>query len=593
MSTIRVVNLQHTDATEPNIVLLEDGTSVFASGITISGGTNLTVSGTAEFASGTVSAPGVTFIDDNNTGLYSPAADTVAITTAATERVRVDNAGNVGLGTSAPYGVSSTGNSLNIANTSSSAEINFLSSTTGFNALYFGDGATGTDRYRGYLEYAHNGDYMRFATATTERLRIDSSGKVGIGTASPSGLLSIHEATSSTSNYINITNNATGASSWSNGMLVGVDATGEALCWQNENNIFKFGTNNAERMRIDSSGKVGIGTSSPGEKLHVSYASGSPQLILERTGSATGKFSLGASSNSFIFKDEAQNAERMRIDSSGNVGIGNTDPGALLQVSNSSDSGIIRVGGNNTGGTGLDINYSNSGQTTTTIKQNFRSSSSAALLDIDTGIFTVSTGTSGTERMRIDSSGSLLVGRTSAYNSSPGEVAAFQGDKHGVVIFNSVNANYTCLNLRNAYANNSGNNVSGNMITFHDNGGTERGKIATNGSSTSYITSSDYRLKENVVPLIGAINRINKFKVHRFNFIGISDSTVDGFLAHEAQTVVPEAVTGTKDEVDDDGKAVMQGIDQAKLVPLLTAALQEAIGRIETLETEVAALKNN
>ena len=78
-----------------------DGTAVFASGITISGGTNLTVSGTAEFASGTVSAPGVTFIDDNNTGLYSPAADTVAITTAATERLRVDSAGNVLIGASA------------------------------------------------------------------------------------------------------------------------------------------------------------------------------------------------------------------------------------------------------------------------------------------------------------------------------------------------------------------------------------------------------------------------------------------------------------------------------------------------------------
>ena len=71
MSTIRVVNIQHSDATEPNIVLEADGTTVFASGITISGGTNLTVSGTAEFASGTVSAPGITFIDDNNTGIYT------------------------------------------------------------------------------------------------------------------------------------------------------------------------------------------------------------------------------------------------------------------------------------------------------------------------------------------------------------------------------------------------------------------------------------------------------------------------------------------------------------------------------------------
>jgi hypothetical protein len=66
---------------------------------------------------------------------------------------------------------------------------------------------------------------------------------------------------------------------------------------------------------------------------------------------------------------------------------------------------------------------------------------------------------------------------------------------------------------------------------------------------------------------------------------------MDGFLAHEAQAVVPEAVTGEKDAVDDDGNPVYQGIDQSKLVPLLTAALQEAIGRIETLEAEVAALK--
>ena len=98
MSTIRVVNIQHSDATEPNIVLEADGTATFVSGITISGGTNLTVSGTAEFASGTVSAPGITFIDDNNTGIYEPAADTVAITTAATERLRVDNSGNVAIG---------------------------------------------------------------------------------------------------------------------------------------------------------------------------------------------------------------------------------------------------------------------------------------------------------------------------------------------------------------------------------------------------------------------------------------------------------------------------------------------------------------
>jgi hypothetical protein len=127
---------------------------------------------------------------------------------------------------------------------------------------------------------------------------------------------------------------------------------------------------------------------------------------------------------------------------------------------------------------------------------------------------------------------------------------------------------------------------------FRNAANTSVGSIATTASATAFNTSSDYRLKENVVPLTGAIDRVNDLQVHRFNFIADPDKTVDGFIAHEAQAVVPECVTGTKDAVDADGNPVYQGIDQSKLVPLLTAALQEAIARIETLETEVAALKD-
>ena len=102
MSTIRVVNIQHPDSVEPNVVLKTDGTAVFASGITISGSTNLTVSGTAEFASGTAASPEITFIDDNDTGIYSPDTNEVAITTNGTERLRVGNTGKVGIGTTTP-----------------------------------------------------------------------------------------------------------------------------------------------------------------------------------------------------------------------------------------------------------------------------------------------------------------------------------------------------------------------------------------------------------------------------------------------------------------------------------------------------------
>jgi hypothetical protein len=115
------------------------------------------------------------------------------------------------------------------------------------------------------------------------------------------------------------------------------------------------------------------------------------------------------------------------------------------------------------------------------------------------------------------------------------------------------------------------------------------GSITTSGSATAYNTSSDYRLKENVVALTGAADRLKQLPVHRFNFISDPSQTVDGFLAHEAQAVVPECATGEKDAVDDEGNPVYQGIDQSKLVPLLTAALQEALAKIEDLEGRLTA----
>jgi hypothetical protein len=118
------------------------------------------------------------------------------------------------------------------------------------------------------------------------------------------------------------------------------------------------------------------------------------------------------------------------------------------------------------------------------------------------------------------------------------------------------------------------------------------GQITTNGSTTTYGTSSDYRLKENVVDLTGAAARVKQLNPVRFTWINNpAVGTVDGFLAHEVQAVVPEAIVGEKDAVNADGSIKAQSIDQAKLVPLLTAALQEAITRIETLEAKVAALE--
>ena len=159
----------------------------------------------------------------------------------------------------------------------------------------------------------------------------------------------------------------------------------------------------------------------------------------------------------------------------------------------------------------------------------------------------------------------------------------------------------------------SGSTGAANIVQIV-NGYGQVGGITTNGAATQFNTSSDYRLKENVADITDGITRVKQLSPKKFNWINDETNTlVDGFLAHEAQTVVPEAITGTKDEVhvwledeelpegvsvgdnklDDDGNTIpkMQGIDQAKLVPLLTAALQEAIAKIEILETKVAALE--
>jgi hypothetical protein len=221
--------------------------------------------------------------------------------------------------------------------------------------------------------------------------------------------------------------------------------------------------------------------------------------------------------------------------------------------------------------------------------------------DTHTGMFspgndTIAFSTGGTERMRINSSGYIYV-NTSGVDPS--------GSQVGVRITGTQGANFWM-------SANSGTGGYNHLTFFNGNG--EVGSIVTASSATAYNTSSDYRLKENVVTDWDATTRLKQLKPSRFNFIADANTTVDGFLAHEAQAVVPECVTGTKDAVevwkdgeelpdgisvgdnklDDDGNTipVMQGIDQSKLVPLLVKTLQEALAEIDTLKTKVQALED-
>ena len=207
-------------------------------------------------------------------------------------------------------------------------------------------------------------------------------------------------------------------------------------------------------------------------------------------------------------------------------------------------------------------------------------------------------GVNETEKMRIDSSGNVLVGKSSSNLGVDGVEL-----KNGTSYFTNTSASPLAINREG---------TDGQLIGFY-NDLVGAGAIICSGSSVSYATSSDYRLKEDDVPMTGATERVKALRP--INFAWKADgSRVDGFFAHEAQEVVPEAVHGSKDAMRDEEYEVtaaveevrdaddnitteaaeavmgtrsvpdMQGIDQSKLVPLLVAALQEAIARIETLE---------
>jgi len=181
----------------------------------------------------------------------------------------------------------------------------------------------------------------------------------------------------------------------------------------------------------------------------------------------------------------------------------------------------------------------------------------------------------------------LHVKQTLASPSTP--MVYFEADRSPSA-FGAVNVRVDNLDYGNGMRFYSQGSIDSTAVSFYKVA-SKVGTISINASSTSYNTTSDYRLKENISPILNGIDRLKQLKPKRFNFIG-DTSIVDGFIAHEAKEVVPESVTGEKDEVLPNGDPAYQGIDQGKLVPLLTASLQEAIAKIEFLETRIETLEN-
>jgi hypothetical protein len=437
------------------------------------------------------------------------------------------------------------------------------------------------------------------STPNGSLVALDSSGRLGIGTTSPNALLDVtnggFQLTDTSSSFAaseSISYYHNTSTQYAEIQFKPQNAGQGYIYFKN-----RVGSALTDVLTIQGS-NVGIGITSPASALHVvtsgagaiRHADGARAVSMGSTGTISYIGSITAGNGLALY---SANEEKARIDASGRllVGASSGDGSAnKFQVKGNTSSG-------NTGG-GISLSR---GAIPTAVNQTIglidfgdgdgdvyaqiksQCDGTAAAGDAP-GRLVFSTTADGasvpTERMRIDSSGNVLVGTTSASETSKG--AHIRNFSNGTIL-TVVRDNDLCGIF---------NRLNGNGGVFHfRRSSTTVGSISVTSTATTYNTSSDYRLKENVTAVTDGITRLQQLKPSRFNFIADPDTIVDGFLAHEAQAVVPECITGTKDEVDDEGNPVYQGIDQSKLVPLLTAALQEAIAKIEALEARITTLE--
>jgi hypothetical protein len=527
--------------------------------------------------------------------------------------------GNVGIGTTSPSADvhlsknvdASIGMTISNANTNGNARVN-LNMGIGENngGQFYTMNSDPTFVMRSYsantsgiaLNAASSIGSIRMSTGDVVRMTISSGGNVGIGTTSPgftldvtgtarfstsitTGLLTASNITASNIVATNLTagsfaltsvNVASGtitnliSTTVSAGTLrytsaIGSNETLGALLVTGGGLFASFNSNTVGNI-VTTGGNVGIGTTSPGATLDVRVAGDNGNLIAQfgsNSGSAAPRILLydqvfpGSAGPKILFNGGnigvIQGNGNIALVPSSNVGIGNTSPSITLDV-----SGSLGL----TTGTPWDHMYM--------------------------------THDGGTAYMRAGGAESGL-----AFEVGSGSTGSYGGQSYargmlvapsGLIDMGDIVGRDAKLNIRDH---------NGNCISFYYTS-TKVGSITANGNSVAYNTTSDYRLKENIEPLVNALTRINQLSVHRFNFKNDTTKTIDGFLAHEVANIVPESINGEKDAVDPDGNMIIQQIDQSKLIPLLTASVQElhqlvkeqTAAIVHTLQNKIEDLQN-
>ena len=303
--------------------------------------------------------------------------------------------------------------------------------------------------------------------------------------------------------------------------------------------------------------------------------------ITNVNGSASAPAETGATTNTGLFFPATNvigfsnnGAESARLDASGNLGLGVTPSAWSGATGFQVQRGSMYATGN-LSGWGANTYLTSAGATdtyiaTATATKYFQNVSG------DHRWYIAPSGTAGnaitfTQAMTLDASGNLLVGTTT--------VGSWGANSWGV----QTAAGFTVTGHATGTA-------SGTAYAYFDYNNGVVGSITQSGTTNVlYNTSSDYRLKKNIQPIIGALAKVTALKPSSFDWI--DDRHDDGFIAHELQVVLPNVVTGDKDAVNDDGTPKYQQVDYARIVPTLTAAIQEQQALIQTLTDRITKLE--
>jgi hypothetical protein len=593
--------------------------------------------------------------------------------TNSAERMRITDAGNVGIGTNSPSYQLQVGT----YGATTDATLALGSTTSGTGTIRFGDGTSGTDANAGLLRYDHSTNAMIFWTAVAERMRITSTGNVGIGTSSPATRLQV-ETASGTATTITLNQSGVGAGN------ISVPASTNALAF----GVFDGVSSVVERMRIDTNGRLVVGgtaanTSSnitatnTGAGITIGLTTYNATAVAANVGSGI-NFAAGTAGNGLgavvaafsgaattdggylAFQTRAVTSgaltERMRLDSSGNLGLGVTPSaftfGKAIQVngaafsgddttfrtrvtanayndgnwrylqnnnatlySQASDGGAHAWFNSPSGTAGNVITFTQAmtldasgnlgiGTTSPTAYGSYRTlevkgtdgglvqvgsnatpavffqdGTNAGINNFANGSFIIYT--NGTERMRVDQNGVLLIGGTTpSYSVAAANTNINGGSTAALLLTTSGGASYACQYVHNTAT--SGNNE---FVRFGTEGTwTDRGGINYNRGAglTVYNTTSDYRAKDIISPVLNSGEVIDSVPVYMGK---MKDATQvrPMFIAHETPDY---AHTGEKDAVDENGNPIYQQMDASTLVPVLWAEIQQLRKRVALLESK-------